>query len=58
MKYGKKLQKLDELTLETDMLVCILDDALKQHEHKIGITPISYLTELIRNKFKNIRAVF
>jgi hypothetical protein len=58
MKNSKKIRKLDELTLEADMRAEVLNDALRQHEHKEGITPISYLSEIICRKFRKIRALF
>ena len=58
MKNIKKIEKLDELTLEADMLTSVLYDALKQHEYKDGICSISFLSEIIRKKFRKIRALF
>lgn len=52
------IERLDKLTLEADMLTRVLDDALKQHEHKDGISGISFLSGIIREKFKSIRDVF
>ncbi len=57
-KSRKKLDKLDLLTLEADMLTRVLDDALTVHEEKDGITEISYLSEIIRKKFYRIRGLF
>jgi hypothetical protein len=58
LKDSKIIDKLDELTLETDMLTEIMDAALRQHEEKEGITSISFLSGKIRKKFRKIRALF
>ena len=59
MKNSKKIEKLDELTLEADMLSSVLNDALKQHlESREDICSISFLSEIIRKKFNKIRALF
>jgi len=57
-KMAKKLDKLDELTLETCMLIEVMDDALKLHEHKEGICSINHLSGMIKERFRHIRAVF
>ncbi len=58
MKKEKVLDKLDQLTLEADMLSGVMDDALKIHDYKEGIMEISYLSEIIRRKFRKIRNLF
>ncbi len=54
----EKWYKIDNLTLEADMLSQVLDDALKFHGHKRGITAICFLSEIIRKKFDEIRNLF
>ncbi len=54
----EKWDKLQELTMEADMLSQVLDDALKFHENKEGITAISYLSEIVRAKFEEIDNLF
>ena len=58
MKNSKIIEKLDELTLEADMLTEVLDKALKQCEEQEGICSISFLSDIIRKKFRKIRALF
>ncbi len=58
MKNRKKINKLDKLTIEADMLTRVLDDALKLYNDKDGICEIGYLSEIIRKKFNKIRALF
>jgi len=58
MKKSKIIDKLDELTLEADMLTEILLNALKQHEAEQKTTSACYLLEIIQKKFKKIRALF
>lgn len=54
----KMIDKLDQLTFEADMLSKIMDENLKVHAEKEGITEVRYLSEIIREKFREIRAVF
>jgi hypothetical protein len=58
MKESEIIDKLDKLTNEADMLVEVLDDALKQHYEKYDVFAISYLAGKIRKKFRKIRALF
>ena len=58
MKKEKIIDELDKLMLEADMLTEVLDDALKQHIEKDDVCAISYLSEIIRRKFRKIRALF
>ncbi len=58
MKNWKKLDKLDLLTLETDMLFSVLNDALKFNEHKESICEISFLADIIAKKLRKIRDLF
>ena len=58
MKNSKIIDELDKLTLEADMLLEVLDDALKQNNEKDGICSISFLSGKIRKKFRKIRALF
>lgn len=58
MKKSKIIDKLDELTLEADMLLEVLHNALKQKEEEKGTTSACYLLEIIGRKFRKIRALF
>lgn len=58
MKKSKIIDKLEKLTNEADMLTEVLDDALKKHEHREGITLISFLSDKVRKKFEKIRILF
>ncbi|HBG48359.1 MAG TPA: hypothetical protein DDW90_02385 [Cyanobacteria bacterium UBA9971] len=58
MKKNKIIDKLDELTLEADMLVEILYNSLKQQEAEQKTTSACYLLEIIGRKFRKIRALF
>jgi len=58
MKKNKIIDKLDELTLEADMLIEILYNALKHQEESNGTTSACYLLEIIERKFRKIRALF
>lgn len=58
MKKSKKLDKLDLLTLETDALTKVLEDALKYQECEKGYSDILFLVEIIRKNFSKIRAIF
>jgi len=58
MKRSKIIDRLDELTLEADKLSCVLNDAIKQYQEIEGICEISFLSEIIRKKFRKIRALF
>jgi len=58
MKKSKIIDKLDELTLEADMLIEILYNALKHQEEDKGTTSACYLLEIIERKFRKIRALF
>ena len=51
MKNSKIIDSLDKLTLETDMLTEVLDDALKQHYEQEGVWAIGYLSGKIRKNF-------
>ena len=58
MKNRKIIDKLDELTLEADMLIEILHNALKHQEENNNTTSACYLLEIIGRKFRKIRALF
>jgi len=58
MNVEEKLYKLDELTAEADMLCDIMQEILSANEEKIGISKIRYLSEIICQKFREIRALF
>jgi len=58
MKKSEIIDKLDGLTLEADMLSCVLNDAIKQYQEIEGVYEISFLSEIIRKKFRKIRALF
>lgn len=58
MKKSKIIEKLDILTLEVDMLIEILLNALKYLEEDKGTTSACYLLEIIERKFRKIRALF
>jgi hypothetical protein len=57
-KNSEKLDKLDLLTLEADMLSRVLHDAISVYEEMDGICEIYYQSEILRKKFRKIRAVF
>lgn len=58
MEKSEIIDKLDILTLETDMLIEILHDALKHQEEDKGTSSACYLLEIIEKKFRKIRALF
>lgn len=58
MKKSTKLNKLDSLTLETDALTKVLEDALKYQECEKGYSDILFLVEIIRQKLSKIRDLF
>ncbi len=51
-------KKMDELTHEADMLLMVMNDALKVYQDNDEICAISYLSEIIRKKFDEIRNLF
>lgn len=57
-KNSQKVDKLDLLTLQADMLSRVLHDSLSVYEEMDGICEIRYLSEILRKKFSKIREVF
>ncbi len=58
IKNDQKWEKLNELTLEANMLLIFLNDALRTHEFKHGTCSIICLSEAISKKFFQIRELF